>query len=180
MSVGKRAKSFSCGVPPMLTVLAFALAGAFFAQFLRANAAGARAAGKPVAVRAAEPWTGAEIVQPAQLAKELAVKGKSRPVVVCVGFSNLFEGAHIPGAVFHGPASQPAGMADLKKWAEGVSRSTNLIVYCGCCPFAKCPNVRPAFETLRAMGFQHLRVLALPNTFYKDWYSKGYPVEKGK
>lgn len=141
---------------------------------------GNRFGGKSAAVGSAEPWTDAQTVQPAELVKELAAKGKNRPVVVCAGFSTLYQGAHVPGAVFHGPASQPEGLAGLKKWAEGITRSSNVVVYCGCCPFAKCPNIRPAFEALQAMGFQHLRVLILPNNFYKDWYSKGYPVEKGK
>ena len=139
-----------------------------------------RYGGTPAPARLTEPWTDAQTVQPAELVKELAAKGKSRPVVVCAGFSTLYEGAHVPGAVFHGPASQPEGLADLKRWAEGVPRSSDVVVYCGCCPFAKCPNIRPAFEALRAMGFQHLRVLMLPGNFYKDWYSKGYPVAKGK
>jgi thiosulfate/3-mercaptopyruvate sulfurtransferase len=150
------------------------------ALFWAGRASGNRSRESSAVARTAEPWTNAQTVQPAELVKELAAKGKSRPVVVCAGFSTLYEGAHVPGAVFHGPASQPEGLADLKKWAEGIPRSSNLVVYCGCCPFAKCPNIRPAFEALQAMGFRHLRVLLLPDNFYKDWYSKGYPVEKGK
>ena len=30
------------------------------------------------------------------------------------------------------------------------------------------------------MGFQHLRVLVLPNNLAKDWVGQGYPIEKGK
>jgi hypothetical protein len=52
-------------------------------------------------------------------------------------------------------------------------------VYCGCCPLEHCPNLRPAFEALRAMGFTHLRALLLPTNFYTDWVKPGYPVEKG-
>jgi hypothetical protein len=60
------------------------------------------------------------------------------------------------------------------------SCSSNWVVYCGCYPFEKCPNIRPAFEELRSMGFQHLRVLVLPNNLAKDWVGQGYPIEKGK
>jgi len=128
-----------------------------------------------------EPWTDAQTVKPADLVKEMAdAKGANKPVVVCSGFQFLYEGAHVPGAVYHGPASKPEGLDDLKKWAQGVPRSSNVVVYCGCCPFEKCPNVRPAFETLRSMGFHHLRVLVLPNNFAKDWVANGYPIEKGK
>jgi thiosulfate/3-mercaptopyruvate sulfurtransferase len=128
-----------------------------------------------------EPWTDAEIVKPADLVKEMAdAKGAQKPVVVCSGFQFLYETAHVPGSVYHGPALKPEGLADLKKWAQGVPRSSNLVIYCGCCPFDKCPNIRPAFEALHSMGFQHLRVLVLPNNFGKDWVENGYPVEKGK
>ena len=128
-----------------------------------------------------EPWTDAETVKPADLVKELAnAKRADRPVVVCSGVRVLFEGAHVPGAVYHGPAVKPEGLEDLKKWAQAIRRSSNVVVYCGCCPFDHCPNIRPAFEALRAMGFQHLRVLALPNDFAKDWVEQGYRYEKGK
>lgn len=130
---------------------------------------------------ASKPWTDAQTVKPADLLKEMAdTKDTNRPVIVCSGFRILYEGAHVPGAVFHGSASKPEGLDDLKKWAQGIPRSSNVVVYCGCCPFDHCPNIRPAFEALRSMGFTHLRVLILPDNFAKDWVGKGYPVEKGK
>jgi hypothetical protein len=54
-----------------------------------------------------------------------------------------------------------------------------VVLYCGCCPLDKCPNLRPAFLALRDAGFARLRVLLLPNNFNADWVEKGYPVEKG-
>ena len=125
-----------------------------------------------------DPWTPAQLVQPQDLVKELA--GPRKPIVVCVGFHALFEGAHVPGAVFHGSASNSDGLDDLKKWAQSLPRSANLVVYCGCCPMAHCPNIRPGFEALRDMGFTRLRVLQLPDDFATDWVARGYPVEKGK
>ena len=67
----------------------------------------------------------------------------------------------------------------MKKWAGTLPRKTNLVVYCGCCPFSRCPNIRPAFTALRDMGFTRLRVLILPKDFAADWVAKGYPVQKG-
>jgi hypothetical protein len=124
-----------------------------------------------------DPWTTAQTVEPAALAKELS--SDSKPAVVCVAPHFLYEGGHIPGASFHGPASTPQGLADLKKWASTIPKSTNLVVYCGCCPLTRCPNLRPAFEALHGMGFSHLRVLLLPTNFYTDWASKGYATDKG-
>jgi hypothetical protein len=134
----------------------------------------------PASQAPAEPWSAAQTVQPADLMKELGEsKTANRPVVVCVGFRPLYMGAHVPGAVYHGAAQSEQGLADLKKWAQGVPRSANIVVYCGCCPLEHCPNLRPAFAELRDMGFAHLRVLLLPHDFATDWVEKGYPVEKG-
>ena len=126
-----------------------------------------------------EPWTPAQIVQAGALAHELDDKNGAAPTVVYVGFHTLFAGGHIPGATFQGSASTEKGLVDLKKWADGLPRTTNLVVYCGCCPFGKCPNVRPAFTVLSSMGFKKLRVLVLPTSFVADWANKGFPLQKG-
>jgi len=99
---------------------------------------------------------------------------------VCVGFRTLYEGAHIPGASFHGPAWDAEGIADLKKWAQPLPRSANIVVYCGCCPLTHCPNLHPGFVALNDMGFTHLRVLLIPKDLASDWIQPGYPVSKGK
>jgi thiosulfate/3-mercaptopyruvate sulfurtransferase len=127
-----------------------------------------------------DPWSASQTVDPPALLKEMAAKdAASRPVVVCVGFHSLYHGAHIPGASYHGPGSTPEGLADLKKFAQTLPRSTNLVIYCGCCPLEHCPNIRPAFVALRDAGFTHLRVLILPHDFASDWVVKGYPVSRG-
>jgi thiosulfate/3-mercaptopyruvate sulfurtransferase len=127
------------------------------------------------------PWTPAQGVDAAALAKELAdSKAANPPKIVCVGFHTLYHGAHIVGASFHGPASTPQGLDDLKNWAKPLPRSANIVLYCGCCPLAHCPNIRPAFTALREMGFTHLRVLILPHDFATDWVGPGYPVAKGE
>lgn len=131
------------------------------------------------AAAGSDPWTAAQLVQPADLVKELAAKDGAAPTVLYVGFRTLFEGGHIRGASFHGTASTEAGLADLKKWAASLPRTTNLVIYCGCCPFDRCPNIRPAFAALRDMGFTHLRLLVLPKNFATDWVDKGYSMEKG-
>jgi thiosulfate/3-mercaptopyruvate sulfurtransferase len=129
--------------------------------------------------QSSDPWTTAQIVRPADFARELGDKSGAPPTVVYTGFHTLFAGGHIPGATFHGSASTGQGLTDLKKWAEGLPRTTNLVVYCGCCPFEKCPNIRPAFAALGTMGFKKLRVLVLPTSFVADWVDKDYPIQKG-
>lgn len=129
--------------------------------------------------QSADPWTSAQTVQAAAFAHELEEKSATPPTVVYVGFHTLFAGGHIPGATFHGSASTEQGLAELKKWADTLPRTTSLVIYCGCCPFQKCPNIRPAFTALNEMGFKKLRVLILPTSFVKDWAEMGYPIQKG-
>jgi thiosulfate/3-mercaptopyruvate sulfurtransferase len=131
------------------------------------------------AQRPAEPWTTAQTVQPAELQKELA-SGTSVPTVLFVGFQRLYDAGHIKGAQYHGTGASGEGLAGIKKWAEPLPRSTNLVIYCGCCPMNHCPNVRPAFVALHEMGFTKLRVLILPSSFAVDWAEKGLPYDQGQ
>lgn len=126
-----------------------------------------------------DPWTASQTVQPAELAKELA-DSKSAPTILFVGFRPLYTAAHIRGAQFHGSGGNPEGLAKIKEWAGTIPRSTNLVIYCGCCPLEKCPNIRPAFTALHDMGFTKLRVLILPTSFAVDWAEKGLPYDKGQ
>jgi hypothetical protein len=128
--------------------------------------------------KAADPWPSSETMQPAQLAKMLTDKYVSVPTLVFVGFRSLYAGGHVPDASFHGTASTEQGLAELKAWAASLPRSTELVIYCGCCPMDKCPNVRPAYTALSGMGFKKLRVLILPTSFAVDWADKGYPMQK--
>jgi thiosulfate/3-mercaptopyruvate sulfurtransferase len=126
-----------------------------------------------------DPWTASQTVQPADLVKELAdAKSAEKLTIVCVAPRAMYIGGHINGALYHGPAGSADGVADLKKWAEGQAHSANIVIYCGCCPLERCPNVRPAFSALRDMGFTHVRVLLIPTNFYTDWVKPGYPYEK--
>jgi thiosulfate/3-mercaptopyruvate sulfurtransferase len=126
-----------------------------------------------------DPWASSQILQPAALASELADKSGAPPTLVYVGFRTLFAGGHIAGASFNGTASTEQGLASLKAWADPLPRSTNLVIYCGCCPFDKCPNIRPAYTALSNMGFKKVRVLVLPTNFATDWVEKGFPIQKG-
>lgn len=133
------------------------------------------------AAQASDPWSSSQTVLPDALAKELrSADNAKKPSVVCVGFHTLYEGAHISGASFHGAGSTRQGVAELKTWAKDVPHSANIVLYCGCCPLERCPNLKPAFAALRDLGFTNLRVLLLPHDFNTDWIEKGYPVEKGK
>jgi len=125
------------------------------------------------------PWADSQTVQPAELNKELST-AKTAPAVLFVGFGRLFTAGHIKGAEFHGSGGSPDGLAQIKAWAASLPKSANLVIYCGCCPMERCPNVRPVFTALHDMGFTKLRVLILPTDFAKDWADKGFPYDKGQ
>jgi thiosulfate/3-mercaptopyruvate sulfurtransferase len=127
----------------------------------------------------ADPWTTAQTVQPQQLVSELTQEKDPNVVVIYVGPRTLYNGAHIPGAVYYGPGSAEQGIADLKKYAATLAKNSDVVLYCGCCPLEKCPNLRPAFSALKDIGFARLRALILPTSFNADWVEKGYPVQKG-
>jgi thiosulfate/3-mercaptopyruvate sulfurtransferase len=129
--------------------------------------------------QSADPWTSAQTLQASQFAHELGEKSGTLPTVVYVGFHTLFAGGHIPGVTFRGSASKEQGLAELKKWADSLPRTANLVIYCGCCPFEKCPNIRPAFTAVSGMGFKKVRVLILPTSFVNDWAEKDYTIQKG-
>jgi len=113
-----------------------------------------------------------------ELAALLSKSSGQKPLVVCVGFDFLYKGAHIPRAQFFGPGREAKGIEALKNWAGGIPRGREVVLYCGCCPFKVCPNIRPAFQALREAGLRRLKVLYLENDFARDWVEKGLPVEK--
>lgn len=123
------------------------------------------------------PWTTRQTMQPETLAARFLRKNSDPPLIVCVGFGTLYRQAHIHGAEFHGPASTPDGLADLKRSAANLPRNREIVIYCGCCPFAHCPNIRPAFTALQEMGFKSIRVLVLETGLGQDWVEKG--TERG-
>ena len=180
MKKTRKLRSAACAFAAICAAVLLVSALAFILRHRSVSAAAADFANTVRSAPPSDPWSDAQTVQAPDLVKELVEsKGSAKPIVVCTGFRPLFAGAHVPGTVFHGAAQSGQGLADLKKWAQGIPRDTNLVIYCGCCPMAQCPNIRPAFQALQEMGFTRLRVLVLPHDFATDWVEKGYPVEKG-
>jgi len=66
----------------------------------------------------------------------------------------------------------------LTTWAAGLPRFTNLVIYCGCLPAGRCPNIRPAFKALQGW-VQNLRVLLLPQDFATDLGGQRPSYDKG-
>jgi rhodanese-related sulfurtransferase len=121
----------------------------------------------------------AQLLKPEALVQLLHTTNKDKPLILQVGSHMLFAQAHIPGSEYAGPGSQPAGIEQLRNLVNALPRKKLIVLYCGCCPWNRCPNLGPAFVRLRDMGFTNVKALYLADNFGADWPDKGYPVEPG-
>ncbi|MGB8261682.1 MAG: rhodanese-like domain-containing protein [Terracidiphilus sp.] len=145
---------------------------------LGARRASAQFAGPAASPASALSIPAAQLVQPAELAKMLALPAAERPLVFQVGSRVFFAQAHIPGSVYAGPGSQPAGLELLASKVAKVKKDQLIVLYCGCCPWNRCPNVAPALQKLLGLGFTNVKVLYLASNFGDDWVAKNLPVER--
>jgi thiosulfate/3-mercaptopyruvate sulfurtransferase len=121
-----------------------------------------------------------ELIQPEELARILQAPKGDKPLIFHVGYRVLYQQAHVPRSEYIGPASEPAGIQRLRQRVQVLPRTQYIVLYCGCCPWNKCPNVDPAYKELRALGFRNVKLLYIADNFGKDWVDKGYLVEKGE
>jgi thiosulfate/3-mercaptopyruvate sulfurtransferase len=119
------------------------------------------------------------LINPEDLVKVLKSSKGEKPLLIQVGSHVLYSQAHIPGSEYIGPATSDAAVQQLRKRVESLPRNKFILIYCGCCPWGHCPNVKPADDALLAMGFTNVKVLYIANNFGADWVDKGYPVAKG-
>jgi hypothetical protein len=119
------------------------------------------------------------LINPDDLVKILQSAKTEKPLMIQVGSHILYTQAHIPGSEYIGPASSKSGLQSLRKRVESLPRNKFIILYCGCCPWSHCPNVKPADDAVKAMGFTNVKVLYIADNFGTDWVEKRYPVAKG-
>lgn len=130
-----------------------------------------------IPVLSSDPWQASQVITPEELVKSLSSTTGQKPLVICVGFPVLYQNAHIVGAKFAGPAFKPGGIQALKLTVEGLQRDKEVVLYCGCCPWKECPNIRAAFRAMQQWGFKNVKALYLRTNFQKDWIAKGFPTE---
>jgi thiosulfate/3-mercaptopyruvate sulfurtransferase len=129
----------------------------------------------------ASPTAGAEpLMQPEDLARVLSATGGDKPLILMVGPHSFYGEAHIPGSEYIGPSKEESGIEALKDRVKDVAHDQFVVLYCGCCPWKMCPNVRPAYQELVSLGFSRVKMLYIAKNFGADWVKKGYPVEKGR
>lgn len=126
------------------------------------------------------PPGSAQLINPDELLTLLQSTTGEKPLLLNVGPSLLYMQAHIPGAEYIGAGSDKQTLDRLRARVKSLPHDKLIILYCGCCPWSHCPNVRPAYHQLNAMGFSHVKVLYIANNFGTDWVDKGYPTIKGQ
>jgi hypothetical protein len=124
-----------------------------------------------LASQVADPWTQDQLLEPADLARSINDAHAPQFLVFSVG-----PGAVIKGSTDIGPAHEKENLAKLRAQLKALPKDAHVVVYCGCCPFAKCPNVRPAFNLLKEMKFKNGKLLNLATNVKTDWIDHGYPV----
>ena len=115
------------------------------------------------------------LIQPQDLVPRLGTF--SAPPVFYVGPNVLYRSKHIRGSIFAGPGARPEGIALLKAAAAKIPKDREIVIYCGCCPWDHCPNIKPAMDELKKMGYTKAKALYLPLSFKSGWIDKNYPVE---
>jgi thiosulfate/3-mercaptopyruvate sulfurtransferase len=124
------------------------------------------------AVAVPDPWTAGQLLAPADLASVLNHPKTKKPIIFCVG-----PGALIKGSLDMGPAHEKENLEKFKQALSKLPTNTDIVIYCGCCPFEHCPNIRPAFGLLNDMKFSNAHLLNLEHNIKTDWVVKGYPQQ---
>lgn len=120
-------------------------------------------------------------MQPEELNRLLlTAKGAGKPLVLQVGSQMLFTQAHITGSEYAGPGAQQEGLDRLKARVKALPKNTLIVIYCGCCPWNRCPNMGPAYKQLIDLGFTRVKALYMATNLGTDWAQKGYPVAAGE
>jgi thiosulfate/3-mercaptopyruvate sulfurtransferase len=118
-----------------------------------------------------EPWRQDQLIEPSVLASIINDPSAKQPIIYSIGF-----GSGIKNSIIEGPVKDSTNLLKWKSDLEKLPKDANIVIYCGCCPFEHCPNIRPAFKLLNEMGFTNQKLLDLSHNLKADWLDKGFPV----
>ena len=118
-----------------------------------------------------EPWTQQQLLEPSDLAKVLNNPKSPQPIVYSIG-----PQAMIKNSIDIGSTMRKDNLKKLQQQLEKLPKNASIVIYCGCCPFNICPNIRPAFQLLKDMKFINPKLLNLSHNIKVDWIDKGYPI----
>ena len=119
-----------------------------------------------------EPWSERQLMAPADLARAIERGGPERVYIYDIGPAGQIKGAeHI------GEGRNPQNVEKLRAAVKDLPKDADIVLYCGCCPFVDCPNIRPTFGLLNDMGFGNHKLLDIEDNLKVDWIDRGFPME---
>lgn len=117
-------------------------------------------------------WKKEQLMPTKELADKITTNAKDKPLIFNVGPMENIKGAQAVGA-----ATNATFSTKILSYLTMESKTKPVVVYCGCCSYSSCPNIKPAYDILLAQGFKNTKVLELPEGIKPDWVAKGYPTE---
>ena len=118
-------------------------------------------------------WTKQQLMPTKELADKINSADKNKPLIFNVGPME-----NIKTAMEVGRATSVTGIERIKSSVAMENKNREIVVYCGCCSYASCPNIKPAYDVLISAGFKNTKVLELPEGIKPDWVAKGYPMQE--
>jgi thiosulfate/3-mercaptopyruvate sulfurtransferase len=118
-------------------------------------------------------WKKEQLMPTQELADKINANTKDKPLVFNVGPMEQIKTAKSIGL-----GTSISAMEKLKSSLSMENKNKVIVVYCGCCSYANCPNIKPAYDALISNGFKNAKVLELPEGIKPDWVAKGYPMEE--
>lgn len=112
-----------------------------------------------------------QLIQPDVLVKKIAEPNAKRPVILNVGIEK-----NIKSAMEIGILSSPSKQDTLKKALASIEKNKEIVIYCGCCKLAECPNIPIALSYVKSLGYSNVKILNLPVGLDEDWVAKKYPM----
>ena len=158
-------------------IVALGVPGALVMPTLHARANGPTSEGQPANDLA--PGS-VQLLNPEDLFNIIQSPKAEKPLILNVGPHLLYMQAHIPGSEYIGAGSDSQGIESLRRRVKPLPHNKFIVLYCGCCPWSHCPNVRPAYNELHKAGFTNVKVLYIADNLGTDWVDKGYPTIKGQ
>lgn len=120
----------------------------------------------------APTWKKEQLMPTKELADKINTNAKDKPLIFNVGPME-----NIKGAIAMGAATSVTFNNRIESSLAMESKTKPIVVYCGCCSYASCPNIKPAYDMILTHGFKNIKVLELPEGIKPDWVAKGYPTE---
>lgn len=118
-----------------------------------------------------DPWLPEQLMAPEVLAKQIQNPTKEKSYIFNIG-----PAGSIKSSVTVGDAKEHANLEKLRQELSKVPKNAEVVIYCGCCPFVHCPNIRPAFKLLKELNFTKPKLLNLEKNLKVNWIDPGYPM----